>query len=551
MQCRVVFYDDYCIIHENKSGEIKGIGKGEHGLYYLLNENIGESVKKIRRERRKVVALTANTCSKIPSTLRGVPKLGKSTLWHHRLGHAPMKRIALIKDLGVNKECDDVCLACPLAKFTKLPFTKSESQTDEIFKLVHMDTWGPYKVSYKGRFRYFLTLVDDCSRVTWIHLLKVKSDAFTAIESFVNMAKTQFEKEVKVIRSDNALEFDDKKCRPFFEKLGIIHQTSCSDTPQQNGRVERRHRNILEMARALRFQAGLPLHFWGDCVMAATHITNRLPSVVLEGKNPYEVLYGKAPVYSHLKCFGCLAFAYNPERKHDKFQARGVPCIFLGYPSTQKGYKLHNLLTGISFVSRHVKFYEAVYPYHIFHTANVNEDTEKENSPVYQPIWVDETENAERESSESEQDTHMDPPIMVPSPRRSTREVQKPSWHSDYEFRVNMAHRVGHTDVSTEYCCFMNTLSKVNDPKSFREAAQCSHWLKAMNEELEALEENNTWIITELPEGKRAIGCKWLYTTKYDPQRKDTRYKSRLVILGNKQQYGVDYMGRHLPQLQS
>lgn len=60
--------------------------------------------------------------------------------------------------------------------------------------------------------------------------------------------------------------------------LGILHETSCVDRPQQNGRVERRHRNLLEMARALRFQSGLPIQYWGECVQTAVFITNRLPS---------------------------------------------------------------------------------------------------------------------------------------------------------------------------------------------------------------------------------------------------------------------------------
>lgn len=67
------------------------------------------------------------------------------------------------------------------------------------------------------------------------------------------MAHTQYDKVVKVIRSDNALEFADYQCLSFFAAQGIIHQTSCVDRPQQNGRVERKHRNLLEMARALRF----------------------------------------------------------------------------------------------------------------------------------------------------------------------------------------------------------------------------------------------------------------------------------------------------------
>lgn len=62
-----------------------------------------------------------------------------------------------------------------------------------------------------------------------------------------------------------------------------------------------------------------------------------------------------------------------------------------------------------------------------------------------------------------------------------------------------------------------------------------------MNIELEALERNGTWVITELPAGKQAIGCKWLYKTKYKPDGTIDRFKSRLVILGCRQIQGIDY----------
>ena len=75
------------------------------------------------------------------------------------------------------------------------------------------------------------------------------------------MIKNQFHKSIQVLRSDNALEFDDHKCIQCFHEKGILHQASCVDRPQQNGIVERKHRNILEMARSLRFQVGMPLHF--------------------------------------------------------------------------------------------------------------------------------------------------------------------------------------------------------------------------------------------------------------------------------------------------
>lgn len=74
--------------------------------------------------------------------------------------------------------------------------------------------------------------------------------------------------------------------------------------------------------------------------MTSVHIINRLPSPVLDFKTPYDVMYKEPAVYTHMKIFGCLAFAKNPMFPSDKFQPKGVPCVFLGYPPLIKGYKL-------------------------------------------------------------------------------------------------------------------------------------------------------------------------------------------------------------------
>lgn len=309
--CKVEFHKSYCVILDPDNSKIKGIGKAVSGLYYLVNAEMSKIMKMMNTSNVK--AMSASSSLQMPDIISDAPKSSNTILWHQRLGHAPLAKLKKIEQLkGLDEHNTDICLTCPMAKFTKLPYQLSESRAAEVFDLVHIDIWGPYKVNTRGNHRYFLTMVDDHSRVSWIHLLKLKSEAYNAIQKFVNMAKTQFNKAVKTIRSNNALEFDDKQCRPFFENLGITHQTSCVDRPQQNGRAERKHRNILEMSRALRFQSGLPLQFWGDCALTAVHLINRLPIPILCNKSPYEVLFKTAPKYNHLKTFGCLAMASNP-----------------------------------------------------------------------------------------------------------------------------------------------------------------------------------------------------------------------------------------------
>ena len=113
----------------------------------------------------------------------------------------------------------------------------------------------------------------------------------------------------------------------------------------------------------MRLHSHLPLKFWGDCVTTATYLINRLPSSVLGNKTPYEVLYHKSPSYDNLRVFGCFVVVSNPTRTTDKFDSIGVPCVFLGYPNHQKGYKFYNLLNHTTFVSRDAIFYEHIFPY--------------------------------------------------------------------------------------------------------------------------------------------------------------------------------------------
>jgi len=119
-----------------------------------------------------------------------------------------------------------------------LNFLASESHARDLFELIHYNIWGAYRVPSLCGAQYFLIIVDDASRAVWVYLMKAKGEVSVLLQNFVIMVKTQFGKDVKIIRSDNGQEFLGPM-RQFYQEKGIIHQRTCIDTPQQNGLVER------------------------------------------------------------------------------------------------------------------------------------------------------------------------------------------------------------------------------------------------------------------------------------------------------------------------
>lgn len=231
-----------------------------------------------------------------------------------------------------------VCDICFRAKQCRTEFSLSINKSSEIFELIHVDLWGPYRTQSLCGSYYFLTVVDDFSRGVWVFLLSDKTQVQQTLKNFLALVSRQFSKQVKTLRSDNGTEFT--SMRKFFSENGIVHQTSCVGTPQQNGRVERKHRHILNIARALMFQGKFPIEFWGECVLTAAYLINRTPCEIHKGKTPYDIIFGSSPRYEELRVVGCLAYAHNQKRNGDKFASRSRRCVFVGYPYGKKGWTL-------------------------------------------------------------------------------------------------------------------------------------------------------------------------------------------------------------------
>lgn len=228
-----VFTNGACI--QDASKRMIGSGRLVDRLYYLDLQLVQISVSNI---------VSNKVCSSV-----SIPDYA---LWHFRLGHISNSVLegmcSQFPYLHVNKR--GICDVCHFAKQKRLPYTISSYRALHCFELSHMDIWGPFVVSSIHGPKYFLTVADDDSRFTWVIMLKGKFEVEQQVQKFVNLVEKQYNVVVRRIRSDNGPEF---KMPSFYASKGIFHECSCVETPQQNGRVKRKHQHVLSVARALLF----------------------------------------------------------------------------------------------------------------------------------------------------------------------------------------------------------------------------------------------------------------------------------------------------------
>ena len=165
-------------------------------------------------------------------------------MWHRRLGHPSFGYIKTVfPNLFLSvQESQFKCEACLSAKSHRVSFHPSTTRCQKPFALVHSDVWGPAPVEIHSGIKWFVLFVDDYTRVTWLYVMKNKSEVFSVFRCFRKMVETQYSAKIQILRTDNGGEYSSNEFQEYIKMHGMIQETSCPQTPQQNGIAERKDR---------------------------------------------------------------------------------------------------------------------------------------------------------------------------------------------------------------------------------------------------------------------------------------------------------------------
>lgn len=268
-----------------------------------------------------------------------------------------------------------------------------------------------------------------------------------------------------------------------------------------------------------------------------------------------------------------LSYATTLMQNRHKLDPRARKCIFLGYKQGTKGYLLFDLQTRATFVYRNAIFYESVFPYKSAEMKNTTAETDSQSqSPTNDYMFLFYYKDPDRppnipsqsETDISDQDSVMDNQQV----KKSSRVRKPPSYLQEYQCTLlnapnsnsdpttHTAHAsclyllssiLSYSKLSPSHQHFSLSISAHEEPTTYKQAIQHDHWIKATESELNALHQNQTWILTDLPAEKSPIGCKWVYKIKYRAGGSIERYKACLVAKGFPQIEGIDFFDTYSP----
>ncbi|GJR51587.1 putative ribonuclease H-like domain-containing protein [Tanacetum coccineum] len=485
--------------------------------------------------------------------------IDESNLWHRRLGHINFKNMNklvrgnLVRGLPSKIfKNDHSCVACQKGKQHKASCkAKLVNSISKPLHMLHMDLFGPTNVKSLMKKSYCLVVTDDFSRFSWVFFLATKDETSGILKTFITEIENQLDYKVKVIRSDNGTEFKNSVMNQFCEMKGIKREFSVARTPQQNGVAERRNRTLIEAARTMLVDSKLPTTFWAEAVNTACYVLNRVLVIKPYTKTPYELIRGRTPLIDFMKPFSKAMRVFN---KRTRIVEETLNIRFLENAPNVTGNG-PDWLFDVDSLTISMNYVPVVAGNQTNGIAGTRDNIvagpkDSEEDAGVKPTEVDESE-ASNKDGKDEQDSrinavkasnafedHLFEQFSLFKNSFTLPDVLNVSLMDD-NTRI-FAGAYDDEDVGGQ-ADLNNLETTMNEPKKVIQALEDPSWIEAMQEELLQFELQKVWTLVDLPNGKRAIGTKWVFKNKKDKRLIVVRNKARLVAQGYTQEEGIDY----------
>jgi hypothetical protein len=397
---------------------------------------------------------------------------------------------------------------------------------------------------------YYVSFIDDYSRKTWIYFLKTKDEVFSKFKEFKALIENLFERNIKILRSDNGGEYTSKEFVNFCKDVGIKRELTTPYSPQQNGIAERKNRTILEAVKTMIHDQDLPMCLWAEAAMAGVYVQNRLSHSALGLKTPEEMFTGKKLEVSHLKIFGCPMFIHIRKEKRNKLDPSGKKGIFVGYCEVSKAFRIYIPGQHHIEINRDVTFDEDA-PLKKSKLCQLEEVYEEE--PVIPGTAMREVPRAAKPvrevvTSPDEEllEDHDIVEVQEP-PQMTILHKRKPAWAREliqdgekYGVPQGTTRQVKRPKPFSSYMALMCDHLE-EEPTYFEEAIQRKEWVDAMTENYQSIMKNEVWEIVPRPKNKDVVSSRWLFKIKHVVDGSSEKYKARFVAHGFSQKEGIDY----------
>ncbi|RDX85859.1 putative helicase CHR10, partial [Mucuna pruriens] len=339
--------------------------------------------------------------------------------------------------------------------------------------------------------------------------MKERSKLLSILMSFSKEVENQFGKTIKILRSDNAKEYFSSELNSYLSSKGILHQSTCPHTPQQNGIAERKNRHLVETAYTLLLSANVPTNHWDEVVLTVCFLINRMPSASLENQIPHSILFSKDKMY-HVppRVFGCVCFVHDVSPGRDKLSARAIKCVFLGYSHDFDSIQQQLPIPYLS--STESSSFETH-----------NQDILQTSSSVHSQAELSPPSMSTCQSRTQEMSTPVCEDPLDSCPLSSVDPTPDPPSSSP-----------SHDSNIGWPIALQKGIRSTRNPHPIYLTLDHPRWRQAM-----ALEQSGTWELVSLPSGKKAIGCRWIFAIKVGPNGTVDRLKARFVAKGNTQVY--------------